>query len=301
MPIWLAGGCNVLVRKFDPEAFANMLERFGGFTFAVPTMLSDMVAQGTRKRNFAKLRGIMVSGAPIRPATALQARDFFGDVLYQLYGQTESVPVAGMSPREWFSEVEGSEPLLSVGKIMPYSAIEIRDENNQPLPPGEIGEIALQCEGQITEIMNEPELTRQRLVDGWVLSGDIGKIDENGYVYLTDRKDDMIISGGFNIWPTELENVISNLKGVREVAVVAAPHERWGEVPVAVVVLNDGAQVSEDDIVEACKVQLGSYKRPGSVVLREEPLPRTPVGKIQRKSVRDQFWNDPSGRKISGA
>ena len=301
MPIWLAGGCNVLVRKFDPEAFANMLERFGGFTFAVPTMLSDMVAQGTRKRNFTKLRGIMVSGAPIRPATALQARDFFGDVLYQLYGQTESVPVAGMSPREWFSEIEGSEPLLSVGKIMPYSAIEIRDENNQPLPPGEIGEIALQCEGQITEIMNEPELTRQRLVDGWVLSGDIGKIDENGYVYLTDRKDDMIISGGFNIWPTELENVISNLKGVREVAVVAAPHERWGEVPVAVVVLNDGAQVSEDDIVEACKVQLGSYKRPGSVVLREEPLPRTPVGKIQRKSVRDQFWNDPSGRKISGA
>ena len=184
-----------------------------------------------------------------------------------------------MSPREWFSEVEGSEPLLSVGKIMPYSAIEIRDENNQPLPPGEIGEIALQCEGQITEIMNEPELTRQRLVDGWVLSGDIGKIDENGYVYLTDRKDDMIISGGFNIWPTELENVISNLKGVREVAVVAAPHERWGEVPVAVVVLNDGAQVSEDDIVEACKVQLGSYKRPGSVVLREA-FARTPVGKI---------------------
>ena len=111
-----------------------------------------------------------------------------------------------------------------------------------------------------------------RLVDGWVLSGDIGKIDENGYVYLTDRKDDMIISGGFNIWPTELENVISNLKGVREVAVVAAPHERWGEVPVAVVVLIDGAQVSEDDIVEACKVQLGSYKRPGRVILREEPL-----------------------------
>lgn len=301
MPIWLAGGCNVLVRKFDPEAFADMLERFGGFTFAVPTMLSDMIAHSTRKRDFARLRGIMVSGAPIRPATALQARDFFGEVLYQLYGQTESVPVAGMSPREWFAEVEGSEPLLSVGKIMPYSAIEIRDENNNPLPPGEIGEIALQCEGQITEILNEPELTRQRLVDGWVLSGDVGKIDENGYVYLTDRKDDMIISGGFNIWPAELENVISNLPGVREVAVVAAPHERWGEAPVAVVVLNDGAQVSEGDIVDACKVQLGSYKRPSLVILQQEPLPRTPVGKIQRKTVRNQFWNDPSDRKISGA
>lgn len=301
MPIWLGGGCNILVSKFDPGAFADMLETHGGFTFAVPTMLSDMIASSKEKRDFAKLRGIMVSGAPIRPATALQARDFFGDVLFQLYGQTESVPVAGMGPREWFSDVPGSEPLLAVGKIMPYSAIEIRDDDNNPLPPGEIGEIALKCEGQISEILNEPELTRERIVDGWVLSGDIGKIDENGYVYLTDRKDDMIISGGFNIWPAELENVISALKGVREVAVVAAPHKRWGEVPVAVVVTTEGVTMSEGEIIEACKTHLGSYKRPGRVVLREEPLPRTPVGKIQRKTVREEFWSDESGRNISGA
>lgn len=301
MPIWLAGGCNLLVSKFDPEEFATLLEKNGGFTFAVPTMLSDMVAKCTTKKDFSKLKGIMVSGAPIRPATALQAREFFGDVLYQLYGQTESVPVAGMGPRDWFSEVPGSEPLLAVGKVMPYSAIEIRDEHNKPVPAGEVGEIALKCEGQITEILNEPELTRERLVDGWVLSGDVGKIDENGYVYLTDRKDDMIISGGFNIWPAELENVISNLPGVREVAVVAAPHERWGEIPVAVVVLNDGAAISEAAVVEACKVELGSYKKPGRVILQSEPLPRTPVGKIQRKAVRDPLWEDPSGRKISGA
>ena len=161
---------------------------------------------------------------------------FLRPVLYQLYGQTESVPVAGMGPSEWFADVPGSDPLLAVGKVMPYSGIEIRDDDNRPLPAGEVGEIALMCEGQVTEILNEPELTRERLVDGWVLSGDVGKIDANGYVYLTDRKDDMIISGGFNIWPAELENVISSLDGVREVAVVAAPHERWGEIPVAVVV-----------------------------------------------------------------
>ena len=301
MPIWLAGGCNLLVKKFEPEIFANLLEAHGGFTFAVPTMLSDMVASSTEKKDFSKLRGIMVSGAPIQPATALQARDFFGDVLYQLYGQTESVPVAGMGPKEWFSDVPGSEPLLAVGKIMPYSAIEIRDDNNNPLPAGEIGEIALKCEGQITEILNEPELTKERLVNGWVLSGDVGKIDKNGYVYLTDRKDDMIISGGFNIWPAELENVISSLKGVREVAVVAAPHPRWGEVPVAVVVVNPGNSPSEEDIVSACKVQLGSYKRPGRVILQEDPLPRTPVGKIQRKAVRELFWDQDSDINISGA
>jgi acyl-CoA synthetase (AMP-forming)/AMP-acid ligase II len=301
MPMWLGGGCNILLSKFDPEDFANHLEKYGGFAFAVPTMLSDMIASCNEKKNFSKLRGIMVSGAPIRPATALQARDFFGEVLYQLYGQTESVPVAGMGPQEWFTDVPGSEPLLAVGRVMPYSAIEIRDENNLPVKPGEVGEIALMCEGQITEILNEPELTRERLVDGWVLSGDVGKIDEKGYVYLTDRKDDMIISGGFNIWPAELENVISNIPGVREVAVVAAPHERWGEIPVAVVVLNDDASLSEEDIIESCKSELGSYKKPGKVVLQKEPLPRTPVGKIQRKAAREQFWKDDSGRKISGA
>ncbi len=301
MPIWLAGGCNMLVKKFEPDVFANLLEKHGGFTFAVPTMLSDMVAATTEKKDFSKLRGIMVSGAPIQPATALQARDFFGEVLFQLYGQTESVPVAGMGPKEWFSDVPGSEPLLAVGKIMPYSAIEIRDDDNKPLPAGEIGEIALKCEGQITEILNEPELTRERLVDGWVLSGDVGKIDKNGYVYLTDRKDDMIISGGFNIWPAELENVISGLEGVREVAVVAAPHPRWGEVPVAVVVLKSGSTVSEEEVVESCKVQLGSYKRPGRVVLQQDLLPRTPVGKIQRKAVRELFWDKDRDTNISGA
>ncbi len=301
MPMWLAGGCNILLDRFEPEDFANHLEKYGGFAFAVPTMLSDMIATCKEKKDFSKLRGIMVSGAPIRPATALQARDFFGDVLHQLYGQTESVPVAGMGPAEWFRDVPGSEPLLAVGRVMPYSAIEIRDDDNKPLPPGEIGEIALMCEGQISEILNEPELTKERLVDGWVLSGDVGKIDENGYVYLTDRKDDMIISGGFNIWPAELENEISAMPGVREVAVVAAPHDRWGEIPVAVVVLNEGATVTEEDVIEVCRTNLGSYKKPGRVVLQTDPLPRTPVGKIPRKTIREKFWEDAADRHISGA
>jgi acyl-CoA synthetase (AMP-forming)/AMP-acid ligase II len=157
------------------------------------------------------------------------------------------------------------------------------------------------CEGQITEILNEPELTKERLVDGWVLSGDVGKIDANGYVYLTDRKDDMIISGGFNIWPAELENVISNLPNVREVAVVAAPHERWGEEPVAVVVANEGTKITEKNVIDICKKELGSYKRPGRVIIQTEPLPRTPVGKIQRKAVKERFWSEKSGIGISGA
>src|SRR5690606_13609629 len=141
MPMWLAGGCNILVSKFEPEHFADILSRYGGFTFAVPTMLSDMVANCRPGKDFSKLRGIMVSGAPIRPATALRARELFGDVLYQLYGQTEAVPVAGMGPEDWFADVPGSEPLLAVGKVMAYAGVEIRDENNRPVPPGVVGEI----------------------------------------------------------------------------------------------------------------------------------------------------------------
>ena len=140
---------------------------------------------------------------------------------------------------------------------------------------------------------------RIRLIASQPIRGKI--IDKNGYVYLTDRKDDMIISGGFNIWPAELENVISNLEGVREVAVVAAPHDRWGEEPVAVVVVNDQHQVTSEKVISACRIELGSYKRPGRVIIQTEPLPRTPVGKIQRKAVREQFWEKGSARGISGA
>jgi acyl-CoA synthetase (AMP-forming)/AMP-acid ligase II len=150
------------------------------------------------------------------------------------------------------------------------------------------------------KIWNEPEMTAQRLVDGWVLTGDVGRVDERGYLHLVDRKDDMIISGGFNIWPAELEIAISTLSQVREVAVVAAPHERWGETPVAVVVLHQGQALTEQDVIDVCLQQLGSYKRPSKVVFREEPLPRTPVGKVPRKTIRQLFWDDTKAR-LGGA
>src|SRR5690606_37900382 len=123
----------------------------------------------------------------------------FGDTLNQFYGQTEATPAVWMTPKEWFSTVPGSEPLLAAGKVVPFSLIEIRDDTNQPVAAGEVGEIALKVDGQISEIWGEPELTTQRIINGWVLTGDIGRIDNNGYLYLSDRKDDLIISGGFNI------------------------------------------------------------------------------------------------------
>jgi acyl-CoA synthetase (AMP-forming)/AMP-acid ligase II len=293
LPVWLAGGYNILLAKFNAPKLLDLLSEHGGYFFAVPTMISDMIAAGG-SRSFDRLKGVIISGAPIRPQTSLAAMNLLGDKLHQLYGQSEATPITWMGPGEWFHDIPGSEPLLSAGRVMPWAGLEIRGEDNKRLGVDEVGEVAIKNEGQITEIWRDPELTRKRLVDGWILTGDVGRLDRNGFLYLVDRKDDMIISGGMNIWPAELEIVIAALPGVREVAVVSAPDERWGETPVAVIVLNDGAELDAKDVTAACVERLGSYKKPSRVIFEREPLPRTPVGKIQRKLVRERFWQGQS-------
>lgn len=302
LPIWLGGGTNVLEPSFDARGVLEGL-RTGGITyfFAVPTMLADIIHRvGGEPQHLPGLKVVMVSGAPISEKTARAAHTVLGDVLYQMYGQTEAVPVTFMGPQEWFRELPGSEPVVSAGRVMPFAELEIRDEQNRLLPVGEHGQIAVRCEGQMTGLWDDPEQTARRLVDGWVLTGDVGRLDDHGFLYVTDRMDDMIVSGGFNIWPAELERVISALPGVREVVVVGAPHERWGETPLAEVLLDDGAQVDASVIVQACREQLGSYKQPGRVVFRTEPFPRSPVGKTQRKLVRESYWAGED-RRVRGA
>lgn len=301
VPVWMQGGCAVLEPKFDAVRTLELLSRHGGYMFAVPTLLSDLLVEAAKvPLAYDKLKALVISGSPILPQTALRAREVFGDTLHQFYGQTEATPIVWMTPRDWFGKSDGSEPLLAAGRIMPFGRIEIRDEGSRPLPTGEVGEIAIQVDGQISEIWNSPELTRQRIVDGWVLTGDIGRIDQNGYVYLSDRKDDLIISGGFNIWPAELEMVIGDLPQVREVVVVRAPHERFGETPAAVVVLNEGASLQAQDVIATCEKRLGKIKRPSIVEFRTEPLPRTPVGKLRRSEVRKKFW-EGAGQAMRGS
>ena len=145
-----------------------------------------------------------------------------------------------------------------------------------------------------------PELTAERVIDGWVLTGDIGKIDRNGMVYVLDRKDDMVISGGFNIWPAELENVILDHPEVLEVAVFGIPDDRWGESPAAICVVNEGVVIDQEDIISLCIDRLGSYKKPSNVMFQTDPLPKSPVGKIQRKVLREPFWAGQD-RRVGGS
>ena len=302
LPLWLGGGRNILASSFDAPTVLNTLaDQRVAYFFAVPTMLADIAHRvGGARQDLPDLKVVMVSGAPISARTATSAHDVFGDTLYQMYGQTEAVPVTFMGPREWFRELAGSNPLVSAGRVMPFAELEIRDDENQPLGTGQEGEIALRCEGQMTGLWDDPAQTAERLRGGWVLTGDIGRLDDNGYLYVIDRKDDMIVSGGFNIWPAELERVIGALPGVREVVVFGVPHERWGESPVAEVIAEPGAVVSAEDVIRACRDQLGSYKQPRQVVFRTEPFPRSPVGKLQRKVIREPYWAG-QGRRVGGA
>ncbi|MCG6953946.1 MAG: AMP-binding protein [Betaproteobacteria bacterium] len=302
VPMWLAGGCNVLLDHFDPAATLELMAAQGiGYMFLVPTML-NMLNQAARKapREFPKLKCLQIGGAPITDATALGAREIFGDRLWQGYGQTEAVPITMMGPQQWFAEIEGSEPLRACGMPLPFAELEIRDEANRPLPPGETGQIVVRCDGQMSGFWEDPAATRERLVDGWVLTGDIGRIDANGYVYMLDRAGDMIISGGYNIYPAELENVLASHPGVIEAAVFGVPDERWGETPTAVCVIDGKTAVSERELIALCTERLGSYKKPRQVVLRTEPLPKSPVGKVRRKELREPYWAGRE-RRVGGS
>jgi len=307
-PTWLSGGTNVLLDHFDPVETIEVMERERvGYMFAVPTMLNSLARQpGAADRDWSALKVIQIGGAPIADETILLGRDVFGNVLYQGYGQTEALPVCMMGPDEWFSEVAGSSPLRSAGRPLPFAYLEIRDpdDSSVTLPLGEEGEIAIRCDGQMLGFWEQPDATEERMTaDGFVLTGDIGRIDTNGYLYVMDRKDDMIISGGFNIWPAELENVILGHPDVIEVAVFAVPDGVWGESPMAVCVVDPNEDVDSDTcatrVREMCAEQLGSYKKPGHVVIQTEPLPKSPVGKIQRKVLREPHWQDRD-RRVSG-
>jgi len=307
LPVWLNGGCNVMVDHFDASDTIDLMEREGiAYLFMVPTMVNAVIQAGSAlNRDWSKLKCLLIGAAPISDSTALAAHEIFGDTLYQAYGQTEVVPVAFMGPKQWFGEVEGSTPLRACGLAPAFAQVAIWDEENKPLPRGEIGEIVAKSDGQMTGFWNNPKASAERLINGWVKTGDLGRIDINGYLYIVDRADDMIISGGYNIWPMELENVISDLPEIIDVAVFGVPDKKWGESPHAVCVVAPETKLSElnisqADVIKLCAEKLGSYKKPSAVTFTHTPLPLSPVGKIMRKNLREPFWKGID-RRVSGS
>lgn len=300
LPAWLSGSTNLVFGAFEPTKVISMMrEHAVSHLFASPSLLAALSRHPDAVGEWPALRAIMVGGAPITDATALHAHEVFGDTLFQGFGQTEAVPIAMMDSTDWFGDVPGSTPLRAAGRIHPYVQVRILDPLGNEVPLGEEGEIVAKVEGQMRLYWGDEALTASRLRDGWVHTQDIGRLDENGFLYVLDRADDMIVSGGFNIWPAELETALADHPQVIEAAVFGVPNEKWGESPMAVVTVTDPSQVTEAELIDLCKQTLGSYKKPSAVTITTDPLPKTVVGKLSRKELRAPYWSGHD-RRVGG-
>jgi acyl-CoA synthetase (AMP-forming)/AMP-acid ligase II len=292
-----AGGCVVVMPAFDPARFIDIVQQERcTITLLVPTMIQMITAlPQALTADLSSLRAVFYGAAPISERTLADGRAVWGDIMYQMYGQSEAVPLTVLTPQD-----HAGGRLRSAGRPTPNAGIRIVDPRGDDLPPGRVGEIAARTPTAMAAIWGDEKATRERLLaDGGVLTRDMGYLDDDGFLYLADRKEDMIISGGYNIWPAELENALASHPAVAEVAVVGVPHEKWGETPRAVVVLRPGHQADEQQLIDWSRDKVGAVKRVTSVEFTDA-LPKSAVGKVLRREVKKRFW-DHAARAIAGA
>jgi len=291
-PMIARGARQIVMPRFDAGRFVDHIEAGGTVSLIVPTMLKSVLeVPGLEQRRLSTLRRIGYGGSPIDETTLRRAIAVFGPVFAQSYGQSEASPISALGSADHDVHAPGFDPavLRSAGRPVPGATVRIVDEDGTDVSPGEVGEIAVRAPWTMNEIWGDPEATAARfLPDGSLLTRDMGYL-RDGYLYLADRKDDMIISGGFNIWPTELENALMAHPAVAEAAVIGVPHEHWGETPVGIVVLRPGTAAESAELVAWCREQVGSVKKPSAVIVRDAPLPRNGTGKLLRRELRETY------------
>ena len=289
LPCWVRGVTQVYVPRYDPEIAIDAIEREGVSVIkTVPTVLVRLLAyQGLSKHRLGNIRTIVYGASPMPVERLREGLRIFGSVFVQLYGQTEA-PMALTVLRKEEHIVDGSEKevrrLSSAGRPCTFVDLKIVDRQGAEVKPGEEGEVIIKCDHAMTGYLNREEETRETLRDGWLYTGDMGVYDEGGYVYLVGRKGDMIISGGLNVYPNEVEQVLYMHPAVREAAVIGVPDQVWGETIKACVVVKDGKHATEDEIVTFCKERLSGYKKPRSVDFLDD-LPKNAMGKILRREL----------------
>lgn len=288
---YFARGCtNYVQKKFDVEEMLRLISHERITTLAaVPAMLYVIINHPhLDSYDLTSLKTIFYSGSTISPALLERCISRFGNALIQFYGMTEAGPIIAVLPKEDHCPEEANRKLRSAGIAAFSNKIRVVDDNGVDVRVGQVGEVIVKTPAVMRGYWKKPDMTAETLRNGWLHTGDLAMIDEQNYIYIVDRKKDMIISGGENIYAREVEDVIQKIPGVREVAVIGVPHEKWGETVKAVVVLEDGCTLLESEIIEHCRKNLASYKKPTSVSFVSE-LPRNAVGKIQKHVLRDEF------------
>jgi acyl-CoA synthetase (AMP-forming)/AMP-acid ligase II len=288
------GGTLWIQEDFVPAAVVKALsEDRIALALLVPAMIQFCLVgvPDVAERRYDALRLIVYGASPISEQTLRRAIDVFGCEFLQGYGMTETTAAATyLFPADHRRAMAGeTRLLLSAGRPLLGTELRIVDEEDRPLPPGAVGEVAVRGPQLMRGYWNLPGPSAEALRGGWMHTGDAGSLDAEGYLFIQDRVKDMIVSGGENVYPREVEEVLFQHPAVADVAVIGVPDERFGEAVKAIVVLKQGERASAEALLDFCKGRLGGYKRPKSVEFMEE-LPRNPSGKVLKKDLREKYW-----------
>jgi acyl-CoA synthetase (AMP-forming)/AMP-acid ligase II len=288
------GGLEIILhRGFDAATVVDDIEKYPvNSIFMVPAMIMAVLAlPGIEQRNFSKLRQVSYGASPISEAVLRRALAVFGADFLQMYGMTETTgTVVNLSPADHALALAGRPELLrSCGRPSVGVELKIMDPRGRELPVGEVGEIWIRSDTNLQSYYNLPQETAKNLTDGWVHTGDAGFVDAQGYLFLKDRIKDMVVSGGENIYPVEVENAIAHHEAVADVAVIGVPDAKYGEALLAFVVLREGAALGLEELVAFCRGKIAGYKIPRQLEIIER-MPRNPSGKILKKDLRKPYW-----------
>jgi len=298
-PYLYTGATLVLFDKFEPAHFLAEVARLRlTHVFMVPAMINMLLTEPSlASADLSSLKTLAYGAAPMAPARIREAWERIGPILSQGYGASESTSgVTRLSTADHAHALaHRPERLASCGRALGETEVRVVDEQGREVAGDDIGELVIRGEDVFHGYWGEPELTREVLVDGWLRTGDLARVDEEGYIYLVDRKKDMIISGGFNVYPTEVEAALYQHPDVMEACVISVPDDTWGESVKAVVALRPGRQGTAEDLIAHCRARIADYKSPRTIDFVTE-LPKNASGKLARKLVREPYWQGVSRR-----
>ncbi|BFM15106.1 fatty acid--CoA ligase [Maricurvus nonylphenolicus] len=293
----LNGQCTIVHENFDPVKLIDDIENHPvDKIFLVPAMLMFILQMpDINNRDFSRIKQVAYGASPISEGLLKQAIEVFQCEFVQLYGMTETTGCATILSEHDHSKALQDDPglLRSCGRPALGVKIKIMDQNECEVPPGEVGEIWIKSDTNMLYYYNLPEATAATMVDGWVKTGDAGCIDEDGYLFLKDRIKDMVVSGGENIYPAEVENALLKHESIEELAVIGIPDEKFGEALLAVAVLKAGKELSIEELIEFSRDKIGGYKIPRKLIVVDS-LPRNATGKVLKNVLREPYWKDKS-------